>query len=95
MYILQKANAEQLSDLISEYRPTAFVKAWGQDQEYNEMLRNLAAITGTNIGRNSPSMDLQISGNDNTGMLLPALDINLSRVVNSGKRKGKKSQLHL
>jgi hypothetical protein len=43
LFILQKANCENLSDIINSYRPAAFSKVWGNDAEYNEMVKQFGA----------------------------------------------------
>ena len=53
LFILQKANAENLSDMINEYRPAAFGKVWGNDADYNDMVKNFAAITSEDAGAGS------------------------------------------
>lgn len=44
LFILQKSNSENLVDMITNYRPSAFGKTWGNDAEYVEMVKNLGTI---------------------------------------------------
>lgn len=46
LFLLQKSNGENLSNMISEYRPAAFSKVWGNDADYNEMLKTFAIDEG-------------------------------------------------
>ena len=43
LFILQKSNSENLSDMINSYRPSAFSKVWGNDAEYNDMVKQFTA----------------------------------------------------
>jgi hypothetical protein len=42
LFILQKANGESLASMISDYRPAAFGKVWGNDADYHEMVKQFA-----------------------------------------------------
>jgi len=44
LFILQKSNCENLTDIINNYRPSAFGKTWGNDADYVEMVRNLGTV---------------------------------------------------
>lgn len=43
LFILQKANSENLADMITAYRPAAFSKVWGNDAEYHDMVKQFGA----------------------------------------------------
>lgn len=43
LFILQKSNCENLSDIINNYRPSAFGKVWGNDAEYQDMVKRFGA----------------------------------------------------
>jgi hypothetical protein len=43
LFILQKSNCENLSDIISSYKPSAFSKVWGNDAEYQDMVKQFGA----------------------------------------------------
>mmetsp|Transcript_2313 Transcript_2313/g.3648 ORF Transcript_2313/g.3648 Transcript_2313/m.3648 type:complete len:254 (-) Transcript_2313:113-874(-) len=55
LFILQKDNCNRLSDMVADYRPAAFGKVWGDDDDYNHMLRNLTHIAeeGGGTGNNN------------------------------------------
>lgn len=42
LFLLQKNNCENLANMINDYRPAAFSKVWGNDADYNEMLKTFA-----------------------------------------------------
>ena len=44
LYLLQKLHQEKLNDIVSDYRPSAFGKAFGADPDYAEMVKTFDAI---------------------------------------------------
>lgn len=57
LYFLQRMHSDRLNDLIAEYKPEPFSKAWGSDPEYialskqlNTMAETLDAVELTDSG---------------------------------------------
>lgn len=53
LFLLQKNNAENLANMINDYRPAAFSKVWGNDADYNEMLKTFAVGVEEGAGAGS------------------------------------------
>jgi hypothetical protein len=47
LFILQRMNAEKLSNMVTEYQPQPFSKSWGSDPEYAKLSRQLLNLAET------------------------------------------------
>lgn len=47
LFEIQIFNAENLKELITDYQPVSVAKNWGNDSDYVDMLKHLAAIGET------------------------------------------------
>lgn len=58
LYLVQKVNGDKLKKMLVEYQPAGLGKNWGNDADYNNMLRNLNDITSGGPRNGSKKVDL-------------------------------------
>lgn len=58
LYLVQKVNGDKLKKMLVDYQPSGLSKNWGNDGDYNNMLRNLNDITSGGPRHSTKKVDL-------------------------------------
>lgn len=58
LYLVQKVNGDKLRKILVDYQPAGLGKNWGNDSDYNNMLRNLHDVTSGGPRNSSKKVDL-------------------------------------